>query len=269
MRLKKHAVGYNTVVSTNGVISARGVKSKPNDLQVFGFTHEVGEGEKSPDNPYILESLDSGAMTVDGINYGHSIKLTNNYMSLQVPVPIALNSVKGISDYLYKDSDGTWKLVQNIGKFVAEGTENFEFYSYNNTIVFYLNINFEYLKSESVICTSNFVNGIENKINVGNFRLTAGNNSICFRYDPTHPEYSTTLYLKSNSFSTIAELTSFLAEQYGIGTPLTVIYQLETPITHVLSDYAQALLNSFEVQNQNEIFVEGYPDIEILGYIQK
>ena len=59
-QLKKYSIGYNTISSVDGVINARGVKSYPNNLEIYGYTHEIGTGEKSPDNPYILKSLDSG-----------------------------------------------------------------------------------------------------------------------------------------------------------------------------------------------------------------
>ena len=52
-QLKKYSIGYNTISSVDGVINARGVKSYPNNLEIYGYTHEIGTGEKSPDNPYI------------------------------------------------------------------------------------------------------------------------------------------------------------------------------------------------------------------------
>jgi hypothetical protein len=35
MKIKKHSIGYNTVSSVDGVISAKGVKSKPSNIQIF------------------------------------------------------------------------------------------------------------------------------------------------------------------------------------------------------------------------------------------
>ena len=70
-----------------------------------------------------------------------------------------------------------------------------------------------------------------------------------------------------NNFPCSKALT-YIKNQYDAGTPVTIIYQLETRIEHVLSDYAQNLLNSFELQNNNEISVEGLPEIKISGYIQ-
>lgn len=303
-QLKKHSIGFNTVSSKNGIISGRGVKSKPNNLQIYGYTYEIGEGEKSTDNPYKLVSLDNGNVNlysedkikintvgrltstgkkvygielpsptsgyyrvqaepsteypltynfynvetneliennwniainsnyssrgttikvkdglglllydcrdnskssftnrtnlmiidanvglIDYISDTHSIKLTNNDKIIQVPVPIPLNSVEGVSDYIYKDTNRIWKLKQN-----------------NNTI---------------------------------------------------------------NSYNDEDISTSYISSTNDLSAGATVIYQLDNQITHILSDYAQDLLNSFTLQNHNEIYIEGYPEILISGYIQK
>lgn len=119
----------------------------------------------------------------------HSIIISNNDASIQVPVSVALNSVEGVSDYIYKDTDNLWKLVQNTA-----------------TIDSYSN------------------------------------------------EYISTPYISSTG---------------SLSAGATIVYQLETPVEHTLSDYAQNLLNSFTLQNQNRIFVEGNPDIKVSGYIQK
>lgn len=260
-QLKKHAIGYNTVSSKNGVINARGVKSKPNDIQIFGYTHEIGTGEKSPDNPYVLESLDSGAMSVDGVEYEHSIILSNNGMSLQVPVPIALNSVEGVSDYIFKDENGVWKLIQMCKKYEFTSEESISLQTINNFGI----ANFLYeianveLSQSFLICNC----------------LKKQNSVIAKTYKEGYmrTDYASLklmyIRIKVERASTVEEFKNFLAEQYENGTPLTIIYQLETPIEHTLSDYAQDLLNSFTLQNQNRVFVEGYPDIKVSGYLQK
>ena len=265
-QLKKYAIGFNTVTSTDGVISTRGVKSKPNNIEVYGYTHEVGEGEKSPDNTYQLISLDSGAMTVDNVVYEHSIKINNNDRMIQVPTPFALNSVDGISDYIYKDSDGAWKLIQMCKKYKFTGTEE-DLKRYNESDVkfpvFYITEGQGLkIKNNSFIICNYYV---ENSPGV--VKSERENFSI-WNYIGEYPTLNR-LYMIDTRYRTVENFKNFLAEQYENGNPLTVIYQLETPITHVLSDYAQDLLNSFTLQNQNEISVEGHPNIEISGYIQK
>ena len=260
--IKKHSIGYNTVSSVDGVISAKGVKSKPNDIQIFGYTHEVGEGEKSPDNPYILESLDNGAMSVDGVKYEHSITLTNNNTTIQAPIPVRLRSVEGVSDYIFKDTDGVWKLMQNCQKYEFNGNEDCNLAG--NNVFYIMDTVKDYQANNCVVCNSNFYTGTKNQINAYEMRLQI-NNSICFRIEP----YDNTIYIKSTSFTTKNSFMSWLLEQYEVGTPLIMIYQLKIPIVHTLSDYAQELLNSFVLENKNNISVEGNPTFKITGYLQK
>lgn len=385
MKLKKHAIGYNTVSSTNGVVSARGVKSKPNNIEIFGYTHEVGEGEKSPDNPYILQSLDSGNVNLysedkiidmqvanDGtfrkgfsieasrfksknccvyfdlkesvgivknqginikflykngqyetftpelyINYPkkrlipssvekvliyesgiggngkffelykklvildsplmpdeyitdeHSIVLYNGDTTMQVPTPIALNSINGISDYIYKDSnDGGWKLVRKIQKFVLKGTENFNMIKTDGGLALYLTVVFKYASTGNLICKSEIFNCTENKPSIKEHITQQVENSICFRYDPNNP-LNRTMYIYLNCFSTLDDFKVFLSKQHENGQTCTIWYLQQDADKIVLSKHAQNLLNSFELQNNNEIFVEGYPNIRISGYMQK
>lgn len=260
--IKKHSIGYNTVSSVDGVISAKGVKSKPNNIRIFGYTHEIGEGEKSPDNPYQLVSLDSCNMSVNGVEYEHSITLTNNNTTIQVPIPVQLNSVNGTSDYILKDSDGIWKLMQNCQKYEFNGNEDCD--AAGNDVFYIKDTVKGYQANNCVVCNSNFYTGTKNQINAYEMRLQI-NNSICFRIEP----YDNTIYIKSTSFTTKNNFTSWLLKQYEVGTPLIMIYQLKIPIVHTLSNYAQELLNSFVVEDKNNIYVEGNPNIEISGYLKK
>lgn len=261
-RLKKHAIGYNTVSSVDGVISARGVKSKPKNLEIFGYTHEIGEGEKSPYNPYVLQSLDSGAMNIDGVNYEHSIVLSNNDMSIQVPVPIPLNSVEGVSDYIFKDSDGVWKLKQlcqvfnsndylNLITFVNSQDDGSNVYKLGNpTLISSQGQNISFAKSNMV----KVIPSSENQTNICKIFIREKDIFIYLRYFPNiYPQ-----------FSSVDTLKDWLTDN-----PIELIFVSLTESDHILSDYAQDLLNSFTLQNNNKIFVEGYPDIKISGYIQK
>lgn len=379
--IKKHSIGHNTVTSVDGIISTRGVKSKPNNIRVFGYTHEIGNGEKSPDNSYqlvgldsrnvnlydannikgiqvtndgilrkgiIIESsyfkskkcciyfdlnestgisktsvginikflykngqyevfkeanfinspkrieiadtvekiliyeagsgangryfdlyknltiLDSSILPTETITEEHSITLTNNNTTIQVPVSVPLYSVEGVSDYIFKDTDGIWKLMQNCQKYEFSGNENFSVYQ---NVFFTDNTITDYQANNCVVCNSNFYTAIKNQVSA--FDMTSQiNNSICFRIEP----YDNTIYIKyikSTSFTTKKSLMSWLLKQYEVGTPLIMIYQLKIPIVHTLSDYAQELLNSFVLENKNNIYLEGNPDIEISGYLKK
>lgn len=259
MKLKKRSIGYNTVSSKNGIISARGVKSKPNNLQIFGYTHEIGTGEKSPDNPYQLVSLDSGAMSVDGVDYEHSIKLTNNSATIQVPVPISLNSVEGVSDRIVKKEDGYY-VEQNIQDFIVDksGTVRKQKNSYTK-----FNINIENGKPadyNKIICANLFVREPY---------FTDSFTSEYIRSSMTSNPDLLVAYMLTSRFTTNSTATTTEVSAYLKDNPLKVLYQVENPYYLKLSDYAQDLLNSFVLQNQNEISVEGNPDIKVSGYIQK
>ena len=118
MKIKKHSIGYNTVSSVDGIISTRGVKSKPNNIQIFGYTHEIGDGEKSPDNSYQLVGLDSGNVNLcNGWNYSNnlftiidnhlSVKVTNNTTQYRISTSQTIKYDKNIM-YIYVKFDGTF-----------------------------------------------------------------------------------------------------------------------------------------------------------------
>ena len=260
-RLKKHAIGYNTLSSENGVISARGVKSKPKNVEIFGYTNEIGEGEKSPDNQYTLQSLDSGAMSVDGVDYEHSIKITNRDTTIQVPVPTPLNSVNSVSDYIYRDTDEIWKLKQ-LCQFVTS-SDYLDLITFNSkkddgTLVYKLGKSTISSADQNVdFAKSNRVEVVPRSEDRGNIcKIFAKGNDVAL-----YLRYSSSIYPQFSSVSTLrAWLTS---------NPIKVVFVSLVVTEHILSEYAQKLLNSFTLQNQNEVFVEGYPDIKISGYIQK
>ena len=256
-QLKKHAIGYNTVSSENGVISARGVKSYLNDLQVFGYTHEIGTGKKSPDNPYELVSLDSGAMNVDGVDYEHSIKLTNNSATIQVPVPISLNSVEGVSDRIVKKEDGYY-VEQNIQDIIVDKINAIREQK-NGYIKFNIDVeNGKVINTNKIICDKLLAKGIWQD----SFTLEYIRSSTDL-YPDLLVAYMLTSRFTTKSTTTTAEISAYLKDN-----PLEILYQVENPYYLRLSDYAQQLLNSFELQNNNEISVEGNPDIKISGYLQ-
>lgn len=260
MEIKKHSIGYNTVSSVDGVISAKGVKSKPNNIQFFGYTHEIGDGEKSPDNPYKLVSLDSNNMSVNGVEYEHSITLTNNNTTIQVPVPVALHSVNNISDTLIKKND-VWGIIKKNSVFSSnECIDNLKFNVFKNdgTIVYMLNYgSLAITPNDNVyMCKSNMLNIVSHSVdknNIAKLYCNEKNKRIFIRYSQS--EYP--------QFSSVETLREFLLKN-----PIEIIYPDKTENFIELSNYAQELLNSFTLQNNNKIWIEGYPDIKVGGYLQ-
>jgi hypothetical protein len=367
-QIKKHAIGYNTVSSVDGIINARGVKSKPNDIRISGYTHEVGEGEKSPDNPYVLKSLDSGNVNLysedkltthkvnsatgairtgiklstpkssyycvrwdentgtRGISYKlvnqttgiidgykmfyvnsfvkvphgydiifydtggvgtqkyaftertnlmildspimpneyitdeHSIVLSNNNTTIRVPVPITLKSVDGVSDRIVK-KDGEYYIEQNIKSIITDDKTDLGMREQkNNYTKFNINIeNGRAISSNKIVCNKLIVKSV----NKDDFGLEYIRSSLKL-YPNLLVAYMSTSRFTTNSTATANEISAYLKDN-----PIRILYQVENPYYLKLSDYAQTLLNSFTLQNDNEISVEGYPDIKISGYIQK
>lgn len=372
--LKNHTIGYNTVSSVDGIINARGVKSKPNNIEIMGYTHEIGEGEKSPDNPYTLVSLDSGnvnlysedkitdiQVTNEGVirkgieldaskfrsgyisifhtssidisdntwsqkginikffrngkydnwtdwclvlnsrtekipedvskillyetNAGnggfdiyqdltildstilptepvtdeHSIVLSNNDRTIQVPTPIALNCVEGVSDRIVKKEDGYYYIEQNIQDIIVDKINAIRNQK-NGYIKFNINIeNGKVTSKNKIICDKLLVKPYSY---IEDFSREYIRSSM-----KTYPDitvaYMLTSRFTNNSKATATEISAYLKDN-----PLEILYQVENPYYLRLSDYAQQLLNSFELQNNNEISVEGLPEIKISGYIQ-
>ena len=206
-----------------------------------------------------LMVLDSSMMPDTYISDEHSITLTNNETTIQVPIPVQLRSVEGVSDYIFK-TDGIWKLMQNCQKYEFNGNEDCK--AFEN--VFYIMDTVKnYQANNCVVCNSNFYTAIKNQGSA--FEMTSQiNNSICFRTEP----YNNTIYIYSTGFTTKNSFMSWLIEQYEVGTPLIMIYQLKIPIVHTLSDYAQELLNSFVLGKDNIISVTDNAEFKIKGWIK-
>lgn len=368
MKFKKHSIGYNTVKSVDGVISAKGVKSKANNLQVSGYTHEIGEGEKSPDNPYVLKSLDSGNVNLysedkltthkvnsatgairtgiklstpkssyycvrwdentgtRGISYKlvnqttgiidgykmfyvnsfvkvphgydiifydtggvgtqkyaftertnlmildspimpdeyitdeHSVVLSNNDMSIQVPVPISLNCVEGVSDRIVKKEDGYY-VEQNIKDVIINEKITVSIREQkNNYVKFNINVeNGRSVNKNKIKCDKLLVKSIYADV----FNVEYIRNSTS-TYRNLIVAYMLISRFTTNDTATNNEILAYLKDN-----DIRLLYQVENPYYYKLPDYAQDLLNSFTLQNQNKIWVKGNPDIKVSGYLQK
>lgn len=376
--IKKHSIGHNTVTSVDGIISTRGVKSKPNDIRIFGYTHEIGNGEKSPDNPYQLVSLDSGnvnlydannitgiQVTNDGIlrkgiiiessyfkskkcciyfdlnestgisktsvginikflykngqyevfkeaNFinspkrieiadtvekiliyeaesgangryfdlyknltildspilptetiteEHSITLTNNNTTIKIPVPIALNSVENINDKIVKKNN-EYYIEQNINDIVVNEESSIMVRAQQNGYTkFNINItNGRIVNTNKIICNKMLVSA---QTLLDAFQYEYIRSSIS-KYPDLLVAYILTNRVTSNTTATKQEICSYLQNNN-----IRILYQVNIPQYWKLSDYAQELLNSFVLENKNNISVEGNPDIEISGYLKK
>lgn len=377
-KIKKHSIGYNTVSSVDGIISTRGVKSKPNDIQIFGYTHEIGDGEKSFDNPYKFVSLDSGnvnlydannitdiQVTNDGtlrkgiiiessyfkskncciyfdlnestgiskasiginikflykngqyevfkptkfidyprkieitdtvekiliyeagsgakgryfdlyknltildtsilptetITEEHSITLTNNNTTIKIPVPIALNSVENINDKIVKKNN-EYYIEQNINDIVVNEESSIMLRAQQNGYTkFNIDItNGRIVNTNKIICNKLLVSA---RTLLDAFQYEYIRSSIS-KYPDLLVAYILTNRVTSNTTATKQELCSYLQNNN-----IRILYQVNIPQYLKLSDYAQELLNSFVLENKNNIFIEGNPTFKMTAYLQK
>jgi hypothetical protein len=112
--------------------------------------------------------------------------------------------------------DGVWRWKRTVrcGKVIFNGTETWLFYATNA-----FSSALRYTSVPGVICThyvydsSRVVAGVSDK-----------------RIILTSPENANRFLIKDSSFSAAVELKTFNAAQYAAGTPVTVLYQLATPI---------------------------------------
>ena len=111
------------------------------------------------------------------------------------------------------------KIVQRGKTLVFDGTENWLITGYS---VFYLTSITDYKISNGNICLCTHYTSTEN---VGASSSVQDKKS-CFIN--THRSYR--FYIKDTSFETVEEFKTFLAQQYANGTPVTLEYELETPI---------------------------------------
>lgn len=259
--IKKHSIGYNTVSSVDGVISAKGVKSKPNNIQIFGYTHEIGEGEKSPDNPYKLVSLDSGNMSVNGVEYEHSITLTNNNTTIQVPVPIALNSVENINDKIVKKNN-EYYIEQNINDIVVDEESSITLREQQNGYTkISINItNGRIVDNNKIICNKILVSA-QTFLDIFQYEYIRSSIS---KYPNIIVAYILTNRFTSNTTATKQEICSYLQNNN-----IRILYQVNIPQYRRLPNIAQELLNSFVLENKNNISIKGNPTFKITGYLQK
>lgn len=321
-RLKKHAIGYNTVSSVDGVVFARGVKSKPKNLEIFGYTHEVGEGEKSPDNPYKLQSLDIGNMNLCRnwnfssnlfTVYGNKLTLTVTENTTRYQISSKMQfSYKKDKIYLFLKYQGVFTagasapifrirflndngynvtekqvVYSNFNKCIAinlstvdvskissysltvEGLTNDGSADYDFTLDIGLSEYYisSYFEDKHSIVISNNDTAIQVPVPLALSRVGSSTDYIFKDNDDSWKVAQNTATIDSYAGEDIS--TAYISSTGSLSAGATVIYQLETPVEHTLSDYAQNLLNSFTLQNQNRIFVEGNPDIKVSGYIQK
>lgn len=126
----KKIAGSKVKTFTGTSLSIADTYNDSASLKTFGKTIEIGEGDKSPDNPYELKSVEP-----------FDLVSTDNAGQYQaIHMPYTLRSLPdGTRDYIEIDDKAkTAKLVQNIMNFTLNGNESWFLGTpeFTNTVIF-------------------------------------------------------------------------------------------------------------------------------------
>lgn len=144
-----------------------------------------------------------------------------------ISATIYLNSpLYGTGDVL-DEYDSTGKIVRKWGVYVFDGTENWQtlwgVLSLPNQISAITTPRIQTLICDRYIAKINLTQA-------QGYPSSYGNNSITFR------DYASTILIRDDTFGTdTASFKAYLAAQYAAGTPMTIIYQLATPIEETIT----------------------------------
>lgn len=217
---------YNGKMISLGNVSHSRIRS----LEVMGETVEVGEEDKSPDNPFEL------------------VGSTNPILKIgeqSVTIQYTLNGIPVASGGNYIDENGqqwicdtynplTGEYIQRVGKYEITGNENITSKGKNNSGYIYTILN--------------AINDYDNH-NI-NLRAMCSHYNFIKTYDSTDKALIT---MKLNEVSIYAHLVanywtiyfnvgydnadsfkSYLQEQYKKGTPVMIYYEIAQPIANTL-----------------------------------
>lgn len=170
---------------------------------VLGNTTEIGEGEKTPDNPYRIEGYAPDSVTVGDVVYG-------------VPCePLYGNSeFQDSYDVVTGVETRKWSLM------ILDGTESWAVFTnpVNSAHVYYFLQIDKKIGYQTSIC-SHFIN-VDNSIS-----SDVGQSGMYM--DGSNNQYIYFLFTSS----TISDFRAWLAEQYAAGTPVQLLYELKEPVT--------------------------------------
>ena len=225
-------------------------------IEIDGKSYQ--DGDPSPDYPIEIHSLNdfdvvsSTEKLSEGQleEYNYDTEYENVYkINLSLDEP--LRSVGDVKDRIFRDSDGLWKVERNVGEVAFDGTENWGvWYSRDTSGMFGLlqrNLKEPMLKTDGLIISNLFpsmnVNTVDEEgITIG----TAPRLRVRAFYERVGTTPDSTDAQKINSFK------QWLSNIYTEGVPLTIVYEVESPITETLDQELQDKLNnlhSFEDSN--------------------
>lgn len=193
----------------------------------------------------------------DGVEYSNAIvsfdadvPYTPYKEPISYPIPTEMQAGDGISNTVYNYIDyekNQYIKLKRVNRIVLNGTEQWG-YNAGNSARF---------RCQNVI----------KKAPAASYRQEC----LCNKYLYNKNVYSDSnredgivvtgadLYIRDASYTTVEDFVAYLKEQYANGTPLTVVYQLETPIETDISEYLKDFDNLVEVEGDGSLkFVNEY-----------
>lgn len=142
-------------------------------------------------------------------------------------IPIELCKIDTYQDRIYK-SNGKWYLHKEIGKYIFNGSENWNYYTDTNKPVFYLIANdykINYLQKGNLICYSNYYQG-KGEANLFDDVYDYGNNVIALRSSFLR------IVVRDDSMSNTTNFKTWLSSHNVV-----LYYVLATPTNTEITDY--------------------------------
>lgn len=167
---------------------------------------------------------------------------TNGIYKNKITLTQPIRSIgNGVSDEIFLDSDGIWKIKRNITKVVYNGTEDWNFVlNTNGTTASFWNT-YGIVKSNSPVMSTHFT-------------YVAHSGSYGQRTNDQISDYSdntAAFMITTNKANSVATWKTFLAAEYAAGRPLTLYLPLINPIIEVLSDANQNIMNNIPTFSGN------------------
>ena len=128
----------------------------------------------------------------------------------------------GVGDYRDTQNINTGAITRKVGVKVLDGTEDWVAAQTSNA--FYVNDILDINAALETACYCTHFIGIKGNTPIANM---SAEGSLKCGYSNTEKR----VYIRYDGFSTASDLTEYLAEQYAAGTPVIIVYPLETATT--------------------------------------
>ncbi len=166
----------------------------------------------------------------------------------KINLPITLRSSGGIKDSLFKDNDGLWKINRKIYTEELDSSSTMVRYyeSYDNSVK--SNRSFtpvKKIKSQNEKC-SHFSSPTSEVWGGSKIGFKTNNN---YQFHISFPNDLLGILSSDGEVVRNTKIKAFLDSEKNKGTPVTILYELETPIIEVLSNDMQNKLNGIPTFN--------------------